>query len=84
MTYAAHRKDFTPYVGDQVRAKPRAEAGVVRRMLAAIFASIAQSRRRQVERELAQFIARRGGSLTDDVERQMMQFVMTSEWRQRE
>jgi hypothetical protein len=83
MTYAAHRKDFVPYLGHQARTKPPvapAKGGLLRR----IFAAIAETRRRQVERELAQFVVRRGGRITDDLERQMMQFLMTSEWRNRE
>ena len=35
------------------------------------FAAMEQSRRRQAEREIARFIAMRGGTLTDEVEREI-------------
>ncbi len=82
MTYAAHRKDFAPYVGDQAAATREAarKAGVLRRLLDAVF----QSRQRQADQEIARFIARSGGRLTDDLERQIMQRLMTSSWGARE
>jgi hypothetical protein len=87
MTYAAHRKDFAPYLGHDTRTKSpvaSAKGGSLRRFFAAVFTAISESRRRQVEQELARFVVRRGGRITDDLERQMMQFLMTSEWRNRE
>jgi hypothetical protein len=83
MTYVAHRKDFAPYLGHEAHTKAPAK-GLLRRMFGAIFTAIGESRRTQVERELAQFVVSRGGRITDDLERQMTQFLMTSAWRNRE
>lgn len=44
-------------------------AGILRRILAAIMAA----HQRQTERNLARFITRSGGRLTDAIEREMMQ-----------
>ena len=83
MTYAAHHKDLAFYVGDGAPAKHAAvakKAGVLRRIFDAIF----ESRQRQADREIARFLARSGGRLTDDIERQMTQHLMTSNWSVRE
>lgn len=45
--------------------------GVMRRIADAIF----ESRQRQADREIAQFLARSGGRLTDDIEHQMMRHL---------
>ncbi len=39
-----------------------------------------ESRRRQAEREIANFVARQGGHITDDLEREMTHRLFTSDW----
>ena len=83
MTYAAHHRDFAPYADCGMASHRDAQAmggGILRRIVDAI----AQSRQRQADREIAGFIARSGGQLTDEVERRMMQRVTTSDWSVRE
>ena len=42
------------------------------------------SRQRQVEREIAKFVALRGGRMTDDLEREIARRLFTSDWSPRE
>lgn len=44
------------------------EPGLLRRLADAVM----RARQKQVDRELAQYVQRSGGRLTDDIERQMM------------
>ena len=82
MSYLAHQKDFGPHVCS-TRAAPavpviiRAATGwrhAVRRLLGRIF----EPRHEQFDREIGEFIARSGGSLTDNLERELMQHVIRS------
>jgi hypothetical protein len=43
-----------------------------------------ESRQKQAERELSNYVALRGGPLTDDLEREMMRRLFTSDWNCRE
>ena len=77
MSYAAHRKDFgsldsqkAPANGEAVAKKP----GIVRR----IFNAFMESRQREADRQIARFLARSGGALTDDLEREITGRVLTS------
>jgi hypothetical protein len=69
MSYAAHHKDFGSLVPNQVPEKAAAVAkkpGVLRR----IFDAFMQTRQRDVDRQVARFLAARsGGTLTDSLER---------------
>jgi hypothetical protein len=79
MTYAAHHGDFVPYVGAKAstRSNPVAnKAGILRRIFDAIF----ESRQKQADRDIAAFIAQRGGRITDELEREMTRRLMTSNW----
>ena len=82
MTSPAHPSDFpgchgrTVVAPDCVRAKP----GILRRIVDAIGALS----ERQSERDIARFIARRGGRITDEVEREIGRRVMRSNWGARE
>jgi hypothetical protein len=84
MTYAAHRRDFVPCFGDQAsstRSDPVAsKAGVLRRF----FDAIIESRQKQADRDIARFLARSGGRLTDDIEREMTQRLLTGNWGARQ
>ena len=83
MIYAAHHRDFVPYFrhptftgGNAVTNK----AGVVRRIFDAIF----ESRQKQADRDIARFLARSGGRLTDDIEREITQRLLTGNWNPRQ
>ena len=83
MTYAAHYRDFVPYFRDKAAAgsNPVAKkAGVLRR----IFDAMIEGRQKQTDREIARFLARSGGRLTDDIEREMTQRLLTGNWNARE
>jgi hypothetical protein len=81
MTYATHHGDFA-FVGkaSTKRDDVTTKAGVLQR----IFDAILGSRQRQADREIASFIARRGGHITDDLEREIMRRLVTSNWSGRE
>jgi len=80
MSYAAHHKDFGSLVPNQVPEKAAAVAnkpGVLRR----IFDAFMQTRKRDVDRQVARFLAARsGGTLTDSLEREISQRLLTSNW----
>jgi hypothetical protein len=76
MSYAAHRKDFAPYLA---KLEPRdncpaVKAGFWQRLLMAM--SSAQQNR--AERRTARFIQDRGGYLTDEIERELMRHMTAS------
>jgi hypothetical protein len=76
MTYVAHHRDFA--VNGSASIKSRAnKTGVLQR----IFDTVFESRQKQADREIASFIAQRGGGgrITDDLEREMMTHLM-SKW----
>jgi hypothetical protein len=79
MSYAAHRKDFGPFVGQA----PKGEAvvkkpGILRR----VFDGFMDSRQREVDRQVARFLASRSAeTLTDDLEREISRRLSTSDWR---
>ena len=80
MSYAAHHKDFGSFVSH--RAAPKGEAvpkkaGILRR----IFNAFMESRQRDIDRQVARFVASRsGGTLTDGLEREISQRLLTSNW----
>jgi hypothetical protein len=83
MTYAAHHRDFVPYFPCQTSSGSNAvtnKAGVLRRIFDAIF----ESRQKQADRDIARFLARSGGRLTDDIEREITQRLLTGNWSPRQ
>jgi hypothetical protein len=79
MSYAAHHKDFRPFVG-QTRSKaeptPKRSSALRR-----IFAAFVEARQRHADRQIARFLAARSArTLTDDLEREMFQRLSTSNW----
>ncbi len=78
MTYAANYGDFGSYLNkDSAKSSPDAnKLGILRRIFGAIF----ETRQEQMEREVARFVARSGGRITDDIERKIMQRFFTSNW----
>ena len=79
MSYAAHRRDFGAFVG-QAPSKGEAapqKAGILRR----IFDAFMESRQRDVDRQIARFLAARsGGTLTDGLEREISHRLATANW----
>ena len=77
MTHAAHHGE-TPRCCNPTPAASAAVAsrGIWRR----IFDAVYESRRRHAERDIARWIDRSGGRITDDVEFQMSQHLMTGAW----
>ena len=83
MTYAAHHRDFVPYFPYQTFTGGNAvtnKAGILRRIFDAIF----ESRQKQADRDIARFLARSGGRLTDDIEREITQRLLTGNWSPRQ
>ena len=82
MTYAANQKNLAPYFSynPPKRNAIVKKVGILRR----IFDAMHGSRRRRAEREIANFVARRGGRMTDDLEREMARRLFTSDWSPRE
>ena len=77
MSYAAHHKDFGPFVSHKAPANGEAvpkKPGILRR----IYDAFMESRQRQVDRQIARFLAGRGGTLTDDLEREITRRLLTS------
>ena len=86
MTYTADHKNLSSYVG---YGPPRRNAavkgvGILRRVFAALFEAMHKSRRRQTERDIANYVALRGGRMTDDLEREITRRLFTSDWSPRE
>jgi hypothetical protein len=79
MTYMAHHEDFAYRVGDDPTVK---YGEVVRRpgALRRIFDAVFPSREMQKDAEIADFLARSGGRLTDDLEREIMRRQTISNW----
>jgi hypothetical protein len=86
ITYAANKKNLAPYISYD---PPKHNAivkkvGILRRIFGAIFDAMYESRRRQAEREIANFAARQGGPMTDGLEREMERRLFASDWSPRE
>ena len=83
ITYTANHKNLTSYVDYN---PPKGNAivngvGILRRVFAALLQAMEESRQRQVEREIAKYVALRGGRITDDLEREITRHLLTSDWR---
>jgi hypothetical protein len=82
VTYASPHRDFDPNFDDKASTRSNAvanKAGVLRRIFEAIF----ESRHKQTNQDMARFLARSGGRLTDDIERVMTQRLLTGHWNAR-
>src|SRR5262245_46449508 len=83
IAYTANHKNLTSYV-DYNPPKRNAivnGVGILRRVFAALLKAMDESRQRQVEREIAKYVALRGGRITDDLEREITRRLFTSDWR---
>ncbi len=54
--------------------------GILGCIFGAILDAMYESRQRQAEREIARFVALRGGRMTDELEREMVRRLFTSDW----
>ena len=71
---------------NELNGKPSTGRGVIALITGALWRigdAILDSRQRQAEREIAQYIARSGGRLTDDIERQAMRHQSSSNFSPR-
>ena len=86
MTYAANQKNLVSYVrySPPQRNAIVKKVGILWRIFGAVLDAMHESRRRQAEREIAKFVALRGGPITDDFEREMTRRLFTSNWSPRE
>ena len=50
-------------------------------LLSRIVRAMVESRQRQTDREIARFLARSGGRLTDDMERRLTQYLLSRNFR---
>jgi hypothetical protein len=79
MSYAAHRRDFGTFADEALSKAETApnRPGVLRR----IFDTFMESRQRDADRRIANFLAARcARTLTDDLEREIAQRLSTSNW----
>jgi hypothetical protein len=86
MTDTANHNNLAGYVGD-VPAKRNMVAkgiGILRLIFDAVLNAMYESCRTRAEREIANFVARRGGRITDEFEREMARHLFTSDWSRRE
>jgi hypothetical protein len=65
MAYASDHFGFTYYAP---AARNAARRGILRRVFDAMF----ETRQRKAERDIAAYLARSGGKLTDSIERELM------------
>jgi len=72
MAYATDHLEFTRYYDPAARVAGR--PGVLRRMADALI----QWRQRKADRDIAAYIERSGGRLTDSIERELMERVSRS------
>jgi hypothetical protein len=82
MSYVAHQRDLMPCFGEKALRKSSAVAnrpGLLRRMLNTML----EWRQKQADRDIARFIARSGGRLTDEIEREMTQSLFKGNWNPR-
>jgi hypothetical protein len=77
MSFAAHHREFTAFVAVHPEREAPKKPGILRR----IFDAFMQSRQRNIDRQIARFLAARsGGTLTDDLEREISQRLLRSNW----
>ena len=82
MTYAAHHEEILRSCNHNPAA---ARSAVVKRggIWRRIFDAVYESRRKHAERDIARFVGRSGGRITDDVEFQITQRLLTGDWTPR-
>jgi hypothetical protein len=71
MAYAINHPEFARYA-------PRGRDAPHRGLLGRVYDAIQASRQRHADREIAAYLGRSGGRLTDSIEREMMERVSRS------
>ena len=73
-------QEFLPSVRGRCRTpasnSPASKPGILRRIVQAMF----EWRQAQADREIARFLARSGGRLTDDMERRLTEHLLSRNW----
>ena len=76
MAYVFNTREFLPSVRGRCRTppsnSPASKHGILRRIVQAMF----EWRQAQADREIARFLARSGGRLTDDKERRLTEHLL--------
>ena len=73
MAYAADHTDFASHVAP-TRSVAAGHSGILRR----VFDAFQKSRQRDADREIARYIGRSGGRLSDSMERELMRRISIS------
>ena len=77
MAYVLNAQEFLPSVRGRCRTQPSnspaSKPGILRRIVQAMF----EWRQAQADREIARFLARSGGRLTDDMERRLTEHLLS-------
>ena len=76
MAYTAYSGEFVPFRSDDAASYVGHRRGLLRR----IFDFVFESRCRQAEREVARYLERSGGRMTDDMELRISQRLITGGW----
>jgi hypothetical protein len=86
MVYTASHKNRASYFGSDLPMRNAVVNGVdiLRRVFGALLDAMYEARRRQTERDIANYVALRGGRITDDLEREIERRLLTSDWSPRE
>lgn len=74
MAFIATPRDFAHYGRHSGATSKRPN------LLRRFYDAVMQARQKQANRELAQFLIRSGGRLTDDIEREMNQRLSRGDW----
>jgi len=79
MTYAARPNEFVPCD----HSRPEDRGGTARRpgLLRRIYDAVLESRQKQAERVVANYLQGTGGRFTDDIERRVIERLISGEWR---
>ncbi len=79
MTYAVRPSEFVPCSGSDASDRRGVDArrpGLLRR----IYDAVIDSREKQAERVVIDYLERSGGRFTDDIERRLTQRLVSGEW----
>jgi hypothetical protein len=84
MTYTSSHKNLASLAGYHPPKRNVVNGvGMLGRVFGALFEALHESRRRDTEREIANYVALRGGRITDDLEREITRRLFTSHWSSR-
>ena len=85
MTYATHHGEFVPCFRDTIATNGSNSVANMVGVLRRIFDALIETRQKQADRDIARFLARSGGRLTDNMEREMTRRLLTGgDWNARQ